>query len=99
MKLLTEEVKKNLKPLYFYENTEAKDIMVKVKFFHPFSHWTWYVYEFDGVDTFFGFVKGFENELGYFSLSELEATIVHGLHVEIDLYFEPVSLKELMEEK
>ena len=42
-----------------------------VKFFTPDSSWTRYATEFDGEDTFFGLVIGFEVELGYFTLSEL----------------------------
>jgi Protein of unknown function (DUF2958) len=45
---------------------------------------------FDSEDTFFGAVSGFEFELGYFSLSELEQTTGPlGLHIERDLYFKP----------
>lgn len=39
----------------------------------PLSGWSWLVLEFDGQDTLFGLVRGFETELGYFSLSELES--------------------------
>ncbi|MCL4386455.1 MAG: DUF2958 domain-containing protein [Cyanobacteria bacterium] len=68
-----------------------------MKFFTPDSNWSWYVTEFDGVDLFFGLVDGFEKELGYFSLSEIEK--IRGpmcLKIEIDLYFQPTTLKELM---
>ena len=42
--------------------------------------------------------KGLEVELGYFALSELESVRSPlGLPVERDLYFEPKSLRELME--
>jgi len=34
-----------------------------VSSFTPDSSWTWYAMEFDGVDTFFGLVNGFEEEL------------------------------------
>lgn len=57
-----------------------------------------YASEFDGNDTFFGLVSGFEVELGYFSLSELEeARDALGLPIERDLHFQPKSLRELME--
>lgn len=49
------------------------DALAHVKYFTPDSSWTWYATEFDGEDTFFGLVKGFEKEFGYFSLSELES--------------------------
>ena len=43
-------------------------------------------------------VIGFEIELGYFSLKEMqEARGPLGLQIKRDLYYEPKSLKELME--
>ena len=65
----------------------------------PDSNWTWYGSEFDGEDTFFGLVSGFEVELGYFLLSELEETTGPlGLPIERDLYFKPTTLNKLMEQ-
>ncbi|MCJ7688053.1 MAG: DUF2958 domain-containing protein, partial [Clostridiaceae bacterium] len=64
--------------------------------FTPDSNWTWYATKFDDVDTFFGLVDGFEKELGYFSLSELESIRgPFGLKVERDLYFKPTKLKDI----
>ena len=63
-----------------------------VKLFTPDSNWTWYIIEFSKEDrnTCYGYVQGFEDELGYFSLSELESVRgVLGLSVERDLSFEP----------
>lgn len=96
--LLPDEIRAQLPPLYSGEEQglEAKAL---VKFFTPDSNWTWYASEFDGDDTFFGLVSGFEVELGYFSLSELES--VHGplgLPIERDKFFEPTSLRELQEQ-
>src|SRR4051794_5095363 len=94
MELLTPELRSKLPPLYVTEN--AKDPMVWVKFFYPDSSWTWYGIEFDGTDTFFGLVDGFEVELGYFSLTELLNTRGKlGLPIERDLYFSPCRLSEL----
>ena len=71
----------------------------QVKFFTPDSNWTWYASEFDGEDTFFGLVSGFEVELGYFTLSELQgARGPLGLPIERDQHFEPKKLGELLEE-
>ena len=68
----------------------------KVKFFTPDSSWTWYATEFDGKDMFFGLVMGFEKELGYFSLSELQKVRGKlGLPIERDKFFEPTILEEL----
>lgn len=94
MMLLTQEIVKKLPVLYSSENTE--DPMVWCKFFTPDSSWTWYVIEYDGKDTFYGLVDGFERELGYFSLTEISAVRGHlGLPIERDRYFEPCRLSEL----
>lgn len=94
MKLLTEEIKKQLPPLYSQENNP--DPKVVCKFFYPDFSWTWYAIEFDGKDLFFGYVAGGECELGYFSLSELLSNRGKmGLPIERDLYFEPKSLSEV----
>jgi hypothetical protein len=74
------------------------DVMAPVKFFTPDSNWTWYASEFDGEDIFFGLVVGYEMELGYFSLSELERVRGPlGLPIERDRYYEPKTLRELKE--
>jgi hypothetical protein len=45
-------------------------------------------------------VDGFEKELGYFNLSELEeVTGPMGLPIERDLYFKPTPLEEIAPEK
>lgn len=94
MQLLTQELKAKLPPLYASEND--KDPMIQCKFFTPDSSWTWYAIEFDGTDTFFGLVDGFEEELGYFSLSELQSVRGKlGLPIERDRYFKPCRLSEI----
>ena len=74
MKLLTQELRRRLPPLYSQENT--KDPVVHCKFFTPDSSWTWLATEGseeDGDFRFFGYVIGLEEEWGYFVLSELES--------------------------
>jgi hypothetical protein len=107
MELLTQELRKQLPPLYSQENEQ--DPMVICKFFHPLSPWTWYAYEGSPVDengyydtdkekvdfVFFGWVYGDYPELGYFSLSELESVTVMGLGIERDLHFTPMRLSEV----
>ena len=94
MKLLTKELRRKLPSLYSTER--QSDPLVQAKFFTPDSNWTWYVLEFDGDDRFFGYVSGLENELGYFSLSELQSVRgPFGLAVERDLYFEPQPLSKV----
>ncbi len=95
MKLLTKELLKQLPPLYACENEQ--DPLVRAKFFYPDFSWTWYAIEFDGQDTFFGLVDGFDKELGYFSLKELQSNRGKlGLPIERDVYFEPCRLSTLM---
>lgn len=75
-KLVTKEVAKVLEkfPLYSQED-KGEDALVAVKFFSPYTGWTWYVLEAEKREDdylFFGYVQGIESEYGYFSLSELE---------------------------
>jgi hypothetical protein len=92
--LLTAEIKARLPQLGATEN--QADPIVQVKFFTPDAQWTWYATEFDGEDTFFGYVKGDFPELGYFSLSEIQAVRGRlGLPVERDQYFKPVPLSQV----
>jgi hypothetical protein len=80
MKLLTDELIKNLPPLYSTEN--IKDPLIQCKFFTPDSSWSWYVLEFDKTnEIFFGYVCGFERELGYFSLQELASVTGPGVRI------------------
>ena len=98
MELMPDELRAKFPQLYANEGREPKDIKVIAKYFDPTSAWTWYATEFDGNDTFFGYVVGFERELGYFSLMELQsARCRFGLKIERDLYFkEDATLEEVM---
>lgn len=98
MMLLTKANREALPALYSNENKAASEIPVVVKFFTPDSNWTWYATEFNGEDTFFGFVIGFEGELGYFSLSEIQgARGPLGLAIERDRHFGPASLEDVQQ--
>jgi len=108
MKLLTKEIIQKLPKLYSQEN--EKDPMVICKFFDPTGSWTWYViegeeqeYDYGADYLFFGYVVGFESELGYFTLNQLETakqglTGLAGLPIERDLYFTPCRLSEVKKE-
>ena len=94
MKILTKEIIKKLPPLGATAN--ESDPLVICKFFYPDFSWTWYAIEYDGKDIFFGYVAGFECELGCFSLSELLNNRGKlGLPIERDLYFRPIPLSEV----
>jgi len=98
MKLLTQEIRKKLPPLYSQDGKGGKAVAY-VKYFSPSSSWSWYGVEFDGQDTFFGLVDGHCKELGYFSLSELESVRgPMGLPIERDLYWQPMTLREIAPE-
>ena len=89
--LLPKEHRSQLPPIYGQEHEQ--DPMVSVKFFTPDAGWTWYAYEFDGLDTFFGWVVGADKELGYFLLSELESyESPLGVRIERDEQFTPTRL-------
>jgi hypothetical protein len=93
MQLLTNSLRKQLPPLYSQEAL-GFNALARVKFFTPDSNWSWYASEFDGKDTFFGLVDGFELELGYFSLSELKQVRGNfGLPIERESYFKPTPLQ------
>lgn len=93
--LLPDKLREKLPNLYAQEKLGA-DAVAYAKYFTPDSSWTWYATEFDGKDTFFGLVDGFEKELGYFSLSELKAARGPlGLPIERDMYWEPKTLREI----
>jgi hypothetical protein len=97
-KMMTEEIRKRLPKLYETENLPIEEKMAQVKYFSPYNGWRWYAVEFDGEDTFFGLVEGFEVEWGYFSLSEMMNVALGGNTlpaVERDLYFVPTSMKQI----
>lgn len=97
MKLMTNELRKKIPKLYETEDLPScRDLVAQVKFFAPWSNWTWYGIEFDGEDIFFGYVEGFEKEFGYFSLKELEQSRgPFGLKIERDLHFRPTPIREI----
>ena len=98
MDLMPDDVRKMLPGLYAQEKL-GPDAVAFVKYFTPDSSWTWYATEFDGEDTFFGLVEGFEKEFGYFSLDELKAARgPFGLHIERDIYWQPKTLREISPE-
>lgn len=98
MALLPKEMAEQLPALYANEELGLA-AQALVKFFTPDSNWTWYASEYDPTtQIFFGYVIGLEDELGYFSLEELEeARGPLGLPIERDEHFKPASLEELRE--
>ena len=96
MILLTEEIKKKLPKLGATEKIPTAEKVCVVKFFQPWGQWTWYANEFDGEDTFFGLVDGFELEWGNFSLSELQSLRgPAGLMIERDRFIGMPKMKDI----
>ncbi len=97
MQLMTQEIGDVL-PKLGATDGQGEAAVARVKFFAPWSRWTWYATEYDSEQrVFFGLVVGWEPELGYFSLDELESLRgPGGLTVERDMFFQPVSLAECM---
>ena len=95
-KLLTDKQLQSIPELY--ASTILKDPICRFKIFLPNSNWTWYIIEIDKSDynTCYGLVDGFEQELGYFTLSELESVKgLFGLKVELDRNFKPTKLSKI----
>lgn len=93
-KLLPAYIRRQLPPLGTTDG-QANPI-AQAKFFTPDGSWTWYAFEFDGEETFFGLVDGMTRELGYFNFDELLGIRGRlGLPVERDRYFQPTPLSEL----
>ena len=103
MKLLTKEIEAALPKLGVMDGKDPKDVPIVVKFFSPYSGWTWYATEGEKTETgdweFFGLVRGFETELGYFCLSELDIKKAGVPLVERDLYFDGHTLAEALEKQ
>lgn len=99
MQLLPDELRTEIPALYSQENIKTQEKTVYAKFFFPAVEWTWFVLEAkqEADDfVFFGFVIGFVEEWGYFTLNELEHINIEGLTVERDLHFKPDKFCDVM---
>ena len=96
MKLLTKELEQRFSKIGSQDALDENAIVV-AKFFTPSSNWTWYATEYDPESgNFFGLVDGFEVELGYFALAELESVVGPlGLGIERDLYWTEMTIAEV----
>lgn len=92
--LIPQSILENIPDLY--ETERSLNPICQIKLFTPDAQWTWYIIEISKEDksTCYGYVIGFENELGYFSLKELETVEGNlGLRVERDISFKPTALE------
>ena len=98
MKLLTKDISDKLQE-QFPKGADFDQLIV-AKFFDPCGSWSWYCMNQDPEDPdyLWGIVRGFEVEMGSFSLSELsEYRGKLGLKIERDIGFRPMAAKELWE--
>ena len=103
MKILTSEILKAFAKQGKTGNKSAKDIKIVLKLFNPTGAGTWYLYEKEDDDIYWGFVNLGDPEMsecGTVSMTELMAYRgMFGLGIERDMHFEPLSmsLKEVMD--
>ena len=96
MMLITKEISKMAIKQYPLGSDMSQ--MVVGKFFDPTGSWTWYLMnqDPDDPDYLWGIVKGFEVEMGSFSLSELQSVKgIFGLGIERDKYFTPKKAEDV----
>lgn len=68
--LMTREIAEELPRLYEQDCAEVPTVYVR--YFSCVNRWDWWLLEFDGTDEAFGLVEGYDDELGYFSIKEME---------------------------
>lgn len=92
------EVETRLRDVPLYSQEGRSDPTVHCKLFHAYGSGTWYLTEYDGKDTAFGYVTGLvEDEWGYTSIAELEALHLCGSvpRIECDLHFDPAPFSSI----
>ncbi len=98
MKLLTKEILKHFQKQGDTSQMKPENIKIIAKFFNPQGSGTWYTTEYNPeTKMFFGFVSiynDYNDELGYFSLDELEQFRGKlGLGIERDRYCNLIDYK------
>lgn len=73
MQIIDEKITKDMPKLYTQDGLNKEAIVYLI--IEGINGWKWYLTEFDGNDTFFGFVQGFYDEWGYVAKSELNKLI------------------------
>lgn len=95
--LITQQLRKQFARIGDQRN--ESDPLIVAKFFNPTGAGTWYAIAYNPEDnTCFGYVTDFGfDELGYFSIDELESITVppFGLRIERDRYFTPCRLSDI----
>ena len=98
MKLLTKKIKEQATKQY--DKGSDMEQMVVAKYFDPMGSWKWFLMNMHKDEDYcWGIVKGFEVEMGSFSMNELEDMhLPFGLTIERDLMFEPMKASEVWEQ-
>ena len=75
---------------------EWKNAEIIVKYFLPWSGWTWYITEIDSEWIAYWYTVGGESEWGSVSLVELETLNTKWMVVERDLFFIDKKIKDIL---
>jgi Protein of unknown function (DUF2958) len=103
VRLLTKDLEAKLPKLYATDGVPLHEKVAIAKFFFPSGRGTWFVFEGEldpdcGIE-FFGYVVsplGPDcDEVGYFTLGDLESVNLAGLKVERDIWFKPTKMRDL----
>ena len=96
MKIITKEIEKAFAKQGYCGNKSAKDIKIVMKLFNPSGAGTWYLYEKEDDDIYWGFVNLNDPEMsecGTVSMNELmNFRGRFGLGIERDMSFKPLSM-------
>ena len=96
MKILTKEILNAFAKQGHCGNKANKNIKIVMKLFNPCGSQTWYLYEKESDDIYWGFVNLGDPEMaevGTVSMLELmNLKLPLGLHIERDMYFKPLSI-------
>lgn len=99
--LVPKSIQKQLPGLYATDNELIGDRIAFARYFHPMSSYTAYLLEYDPKEKLgFGLTTmGYEWELGYMSIEEMQSVKVMGLGIERDIHFQPKALSQIEELK
>ena len=89
------EALKEVIPAIYAQETLGDEAIIHAHYF--LCGWDWFATEYDPEERkCFGLVRGFDTELGYFSLDEMEEAVTpQGLRIERDLYWDPCTIAEV----
>lgn len=98
MELLPKKIEKELPELYATEHIKTEEKILQVRYLSIYTNWEWYLVEYKQEEQLaFGYVKGHENEWGYFSLKEFQEINDESLKIVRDENFTPTKFKDIKE--